>query len=124
MQQILLVGAGGFLGAVCRYLVSKYAPAAGGFPLGTLIVNVSGSFLLGVIMYSILQEARWATEELRAFVAVGFIGAFTTMSALAYETVRLGELHDYVLMGLNLAGNIVLCLVAVWLGRQAVMLFS
>jgi CrcB protein len=120
--QAILVGIGGFLGAICRFLVSKHTTEVLGiFPIGTLIVNVSGSFLLGFIMYSALA-GRMVSPELRSLVAVGFIGAFTTMSTFAYETARFADLKDYMLAGLNITLNVGLCLLAVYLGKQAVLL--
>lgn len=119
LQQVLLVGTGGFLGAIARFLVSKYANGLlGEFPLGTLIVNIVGSFLLGIIMYSILADNGLVTPATRSFVAVGFIGAFTTMSTFAYESFRLVDLSDAGMFGLNVALNVIGCLGAIYLGKQ------
>lgn len=115
----LYIGIGGFFGAVARYLVAR---AVGGwavaFPLGTLIVNVSGSFVLGLILYAVTY-GRGLSPEWRSLWTIGFIGAFTTMSSFAYETLRLLELRDYQLFVLNCAGNFFLCLGAVLLGKYA-----
>ncbi len=125
MQQLLLIGAGGFLGAVSRFLVSKYTSGFwGSFPLGTLLVNIIGSFFLGVIMYSILHDDRLISPEFRSFMAVGFIGAFTTMSTFAYESFRFVDLRDYALFGLNLSANLFLCLLAIYLGKEAALLIG
>jgi CrcB protein len=92
MKDIMLVGAGGFIGANARYLVNsvvaRYVSAS--LPWGTLIVNVSGSFVLGAFL-------AWTTERViadpgyRLLVAVGFCGAYTTFSSYAFESVRLLE---------------------------------
>ena len=120
MQQILLVGAGGFLGAVARFLTSKYTSGLlGSFPLGTLIVNVVGSFALGFIMYSVLSDSRLISPDFRMFAAVGFIGAFTTMSTFVYESFRFIDLRDTLMFGLNFSSNILLCFLAVYLGKVA-----
>jgi len=117
-MQILYVGIGGFLGAVSRFLVSRFASnLLGSFPLGTLVVNVVGSLCLGFIMYSALLGKSVSTE-LRSFAAIGFIGAFTTMSTFTYETVRLYELKDYGIFGVNLMANIFLSVGGVLIGRQ------
>src|SRR5664279_2243186 len=117
MQQVLMVGAGGFLGAIARFLTSKYTSGfAGSFPLGTLIVNVVGSFFLGFIMYSILNDSRLISPDLRSFAAIGFIGAFTTMSTFAYESFRFIDLRDTTMFALNFCSNLVLCLFAIYLG--------
>ncbi len=115
--QSLYIGAGGFLGAIARYLISKTASGwVGAFPLGTLLVNVVGSLLLGFIMYSV-SFGKTISPEFRSFATIGFIGAFTTMSTFAYETIRLLELKDYFLFGVNLFSNILLSLAAVLIGR-------
>lgn len=116
--QILYIGIGGFLGAVARFLASRfigsYFPS---FPLGTLIVNVSGSFLLGFIVYG-LTSGRNISPELRDFLTIGFIGAFTTMSTFAYESFRLAELSEIFYFSLNILLNLFLCIFAVYLGKE------
>ena len=84
MIRILYIGLGGFLGSVARYLVAKYINNYfSNFPLGTLFVNVTGSFLLGFIVYSFLTGKN-ISPEFRDFSTIGFIGAYTTMSTFAY----------------------------------------
>jgi fluoride exporter len=125
MQQAMLVGAGGFLGAISRYLVSKYTSGVwGSFPLGTLVVNVAGSFLLGAIMYGLLHDSRLVSPEFRSFMAIGFIGAFTTMSTFAYESFRFLDLRDYLMFGMNISANLLLCLLAIYLGKEAALLIG
>jgi CrcB protein len=92
VQVIAAVAAGGALGAVGRYLVvSQVAHWAGhGFPAGTLTVNVVGSFAMGLLIE--LGALVWSpSPELRAFLAVGFLGAFTTFSTFSMEAVLLYE---------------------------------
>jgi len=108
MKESILVGLGGFLGANLRYFVSTFVaknldPA---LPWGTLIVNVTGSFVIGVFL-------AWTTERIltdpayRLLVAVGFCGAYTTFSSYAFETVRLMEQgHFLSAMGNFLANNL------------------
>ena len=117
-MQIIYIGIGGFLGAVSRFLLAKFINNYfTSFPLGTLIVNVSGSFLLGFIIYSVL-DGRNVSPEVRDFSTIGFLGAYTTMSTFAYESFRLGELSEYLYFGLNIFLNVFLCLLAVYLGRE------
>ena len=119
--QALYIGLGGFLGAVSRWLMSKTTSGwLGAFPLGTLLVNIIGSFVLGFIMYSVAY-GKTISPEFRNFATVGFIGAFTTMSTFSYETVRLFELKDYTLFSINFLTNVVLCLAAIIAGRYLAM---
>ncbi len=92
MTGLLAVGAGGFLGAIARWgvslLVARYWTRD--FPLGTLLINVTGSFVLG--LFSTLAAERLSLAPgLRLFVATGFVGAYTTFSTFEYETERLVE---------------------------------
>ena len=88
IKACLLVAAGGALGAVGRHLVTTGAAAllGGGFPWGTLIVNVVGSFLLGVLV-GLLSAAWTPPGDMRLFLATGFLGAFTTFSAFSLDVV-------------------------------------
>lgn len=117
MKQVIFVGIGGFFGAISRYIVSKNTTGIFGiFPIGTLIVNVVGSFILAFIYYSAL-ESKLVTPEVRSLLGVGFIGAFTTMSTFSYETFRFFEVGDYRSFAVNFLANTVLCLFAIYLGK-------
>jgi CrcB protein len=124
MIHILYIGVGGFLGSVSRYLISKFLnnfiPS---FPLGTLAVNVSGSFLIGFVIYSTVF-GRSVPSNLRDLITIGFIGAFTTMSTFSYETFRLMELNELLYMTLNIILNLVLSLAAVYLGRELAIIIT
>ena len=123
-MHIIYIGAGGFIGAVSRYLVSRYLnnllPA---FPLGTLAVNVIGSFILGFVIYS-LTLGKNISPDLRDFITIGIIGGFTTMSSFAYESFRLFELNEILYFALNLVLNVILCLAAVYAGKELAVLIS
>lgn len=117
MIHILYIGLGGFIGAVSRYLLSRYiSNLLPSFPFGTLTVNVLGSFILGFIMYSI-TAGRNISPELREFITIGIIGGFTTMSAFAYESFRLAELNQFMLFALNISLNIILGIGAIYAGK-------
>ncbi len=90
LKQCLVVGAGGFLGAAARFLVGTAIAGRYGtqFPWATFIVNVSGSFVLGLM--ATLIAGQVLAPNWRLFVSVGFIGAYTTFSTLEYETAALG----------------------------------
>jgi CrcB protein len=115
--QLLLVGLGGFAGAVARWLVdgwvSERNPSA--FPVGTLVVNLTGSFLLGVLFAWVI-ERNVLPADVRAPVMIGFIGAYTTFSTFMLESWRLVEDGAWALATANLVGSVVLGLVAVVAG--------
>ncbi len=131
MQEVVYVGIGGFLGAISRFFIAKMGNTIitnlhsgaffAGFPLGTLLVNVTGSFLLGFINYSILN-GKSIPSDFRSFSTIGFIGAYTTMSTFAYETFRTGEIGQVTLMCINIMLNIGLCILAIYLGKQVSLL--
>ena len=120
MIELLIIGLGGFIGAVLRYIISGLIQkGAITFPLGTMGVNVIGSFLLGFVMY--MSEFKGAfNEETRVFLTIGVLGAFTTMSTFSYESFRLLEQNELLLFGLNMFATITLTVFAVYLGKIAV----
>ena len=123
-MQLIYIGLGGFIGAVLRFVLARFINNHfTSFPFGTLVVNVTGSFLLGFIIYGLLNGKN-ISPELRDFSTIGFIGAFTTMSAFAYESLRLAELSEYLYFGLNIFLNIFLCLLAVYLGKELALVIN
>jgi CrcB protein len=114
---LVLVGAGGFFGAIARYLVDGWVSTGtgGAFPWGTLVVNVTGSFVLGVL-FAASVERGVLPAAIRAPVLIGFIGAYTTFSTLTLETWRLVEDGSYVAAVGNLGGSMLLGIVAVVAG--------
>ncbi len=111
MKELLLVAAGGALGAVARFLVALMSVHWFGdrFDWGTLVVNVVGSLLLGLVMHLSLN-GELISREMRLAVAVGLCGAFTTFSTFSYESVRYLQAGDYRLAAFNILGNVLLCL--------------
>jgi CrcB protein len=110
----IFVGAG--LGGVARYAVGGWVQAAAGagFPWGTLVVNVSGSLLLG-FLYSLVGSSP-ATAQWRAFVGVGFCGGYTTFSTFSYEAANLVQGGEWGRAMLYMAGSVVLSLLAMLVG--------
>ena len=116
-MQLVLVGLGGFAGAVLRWFVdgwiSERNPTA--FPLGTLVINLTGSFVLGVLFAWVI-ERNVLPPDVRLPLMVGFLGAYTTFSTFMLESWRLIEEGAYALAAANLVGSVALGLVAVVAG--------
>jgi len=124
MLNILYIGVGGFIGAVSRFLLSRYINnLLPSFPFGTLTVNILGSFILGFIIYSV-SLGRNISPEMRDFITIGMLGGFTTMSAFAYESFRLMELNQMMLFALNIALNVILCIAAVYAGKELAVMIA
>ncbi len=117
MEKFLIVGAGGFFGAMCRYLVAGWAADRFGglFPFGTLIVNIVGSFLLALFI-TLSVERLLISPAWRLFLAIGFLGAFTTFSTFAWETDSLIRDAEWLAAAVNILGNVLAALTAVKLG--------
>ncbi len=117
MQNILFIALAGALGALCRYGLSGAVQrvAGGGFPFGTLLVNILGSALIGFIM-QIGLSTDIIPRSLRIIVTIGFLGAFTTFSTFSYETVKFLEDGAWMPGILNIIANIGLCLLSTLLG--------
>ena len=115
-ERLLLIAAGGALGALSRYGVGGLvADRLGPTVLGTFIVNISGALVLGVFLG--LTEGRWIAPSLaRPAIAIGFLGAYTTFSTLAFETVDLAESGSLFTAFVNIAGSASAGLVAVYTG--------
>ena len=120
MRLILLIGGAGFVGAVARYLIGGWVHRVlpPGFPYGTLCVNVIGSFLLGAV-FALSTERAALDPELRLVLGVGFLGAFTTFSTFSLETVNLLREGSLMLAAGNVGANVLLCLMAAWVGIGA-----
>ncbi|HQV93349.1 MAG TPA: fluoride efflux transporter CrcB [Anaerolineales bacterium] len=118
MNNVLLVGIGGFIGSAARYLLSGYVQQSSKsiFPYGTLAVNVIGCFVIGFL--SQLAENRGAfSSEARVFVLIGILGGFTTFSSFGNETLNLARDGEMLNAFANIGLNVLLGLLAVWLGR-------
>ncbi len=110
------IGMGGFIGAVSRYWVSGLAQKfSDRYPLGTLSVNLLGSFILGFLATLFLEKVI-VSQELRLFVLVGLLGAFTTYSTFSMETLNLIRSGEWLFAGFNILANVLGTLIAVWAG--------
>jgi len=118
MRTVMAVGVAGFVGAIARYgidgLIAQKSGAS--FPWGTFVVNITGSFVLGVL-FALLVEGRVAVAPwIRTAATVGLIGAYTTFSTLTLETFRLVEDGSYLLGIANAVGSLTIGLVALYVG--------
>jgi len=117
MKEILFIGLGGFAGSVARYYVSKINVFIDFFsiPLGTLLVNVAGSLLLGFLT-GIAEKSILMTPELRWFLMIGLCGGFTTFSTFAGENLMLMRNGQFLTVGLYTGISVFLGFLAVYLG--------
>jgi CrcB protein len=117
LYTIILIGIGGFIGAILRYTIGGWVQDNFvSFPFGTLAVNILGSFFLGLVMY--LSEYQGIfNEETRVFLTIGILGAFTTLSTFSYESFRLLDNSNIMLLVINIVATVVLSIFAVYLGK-------
>jgi CrcB protein len=125
LRTLLLIGSGGFIGSIFRYLVSSYAQQLGKslqFPFGTLIVNLVGCILVGFLA-ELADHRGMVSGETRAFLIIGLLGGFTTFSAFGNETMTLLRGGEPWLAFGNIIGHVALGLFAVWVGYSTASLF-
>jgi fluoride exporter len=117
LRTIILVGSGGFIGSVMRYLIQYYMEKSmmSTFPWGTLIANVAGSFIMGVV-FALADKGNLLNAEWRIFLTVGICGGFTTFSAFSYNNFSMLNEKLYGSLLLNIGGNLVFGILAVYLG--------
>jgi CrcB protein len=118
-MRLLFIGLGGFIGSVLRYVLTVAAqgvPPRTAFPIGTLVVNVVGCFFIGLLA-AVAEVSQTLSPEVRAFLAVGVLGGFTTFSAFANETVSAARGGAAAIAIVNVVASVALGLVAVWGGR-------
>ncbi|CAK8714359.1 fluoride efflux transporter CrcB [Candidatus Electrothrix laxa] len=119
LLRLSFIGAGGFTGAVLRFLVSSWVQGRSGslvFPLGTLTVNMIGCLLIGFLSTLIEIKAMFSPET-RSFILIGLLGAFTTFSTFGNETLNLIRESRIELALLNAGGQVFIGVFLVWLGR-------
>ncbi len=119
MLAYLWISIGAVVGASARYFVSRFVAkvVTASFPYGTLLINITGSFILGLFLVwsteRALPDPRW-----RLLIAIGFCGSYTTFSSYAFESFALFEQGNYVLFASNVLANNVLCLAGVLAGAM------
>jgi CrcB protein len=117
MLKIVMIACGGGLGALCRYGMSGFIMniSKGDFPLGTLLVNIIGSFMIGVC-WELFSQFVNISNEFKAFIIIGFLGAFTTFSTFSLDTAMLYKNGEYKSAIFNILLNNIICVVFVLLG--------
>ncbi len=114
----VMIGSGGFLGALARYglggFVQRQLPPTA-FPYGTLAVNLLGCLLIGVIA-GLAETRQLLGQEFRAFALIGLLGGFTTFSTFGYETFAMLRAEEYVRAASNIGMHVALGVALVWLG--------
>lgn len=118
LTKLLVIGAGGFIGSIARYLAAHWIAQnwSHNFPLGTFIVNVSGCFLIGLLMH-LFTERFMVSPQWRLFFVVGFLGAYTTFSTFEYETGELVNDGEMLIAALNIALSVAVGFIALKLGE-------
>ena len=117
MNKYIVVGIGGFIGAIARYWLGAYIGERMGtrFPYGTFVINCTGSFLIGLILTLLAERTHWSPNW-RYLIPVGFIGAYTTFSTFEYETFQSLQAGEWLMAGLNVGLSVIVGFVCVWLG--------
>ena len=119
-MMIAYITLGGIAGTLARYFLQGWVQHRSGlasFPVGTLAINLSGSFVLGLVI-RLATGSTMISPDLRAGLAIGFCGAFTTMSTFSYESMKLLADGEYWYAGLYMGGTVIGCLAAVVIGTQ------
>lgn len=119
---LFYIAIGGAFGACSRYLISELCAVmlGRGFPYGTLMVNVVGSFIMGLLVAALEQEV-FSPGPWRHLIGLGFLGALTTFSTFSMDNVLLLQQGEWFKMGLNVVLNVVICIFAAWAGFQLLM---
>ena len=115
MIKIAVIALGGALGAVCRYLIVEKFFDDGKFPFSTLLVNSIGSFLMGIFFVFLVEKNVFSTE-IKDFILIGFLSAFTTFSAFAFEVYYLAQNQNILIALLYIIASVILCVTMVFLG--------
>jgi CrcB protein len=127
MLNALWIFMGGGMGTLARWGLSGLVARQWGetFPLGTLIINVTGSFVIGLFAGVTGMEGRWlASPSFRQFFMLGICGGYTTFSSFSLQTLSLAQDRQWFKAGANVVLSVVLCLAAVWLGNTLAQLLN
>jgi fluoride exporter len=117
MTKYLIVAFGGAIGSVLRFWAGGYVSSRMGsrFPFGTFVINITASFLIGLVMTVLAERAHWSPNW-RYLIVIGFLGGYSTFSAFEYETFRVFQDGEFLIASMNVALSVVVGFVSVWLG--------
>jgi len=117
LRTILIVGAGGFIGSVMRYLVQIFVEKglSSTFPWGTFVANMAGSLIIGMV-FGLAEKGDLLSSEWRIFLAVGICGGFTTFSSFAYNNLMMIKEQSFGQLFWNIGGSLFFGILAVYLG--------
>ena len=123
LTQYLVIGLGGALGSMLRFGLGSLIDGALSkgtgsiFPWGTILVNITGCFIIGFVLTLTVAEGRWMISPLtRQFITIGILGGYTTFSSFSWQTLALAQGGQFWGAAANVVLSVVLCLVGVWLG--------
>jgi fluoride exporter len=123
LQQYLVIGVGGALGSMLRFGVGSWIDSGMSkgtgpiFPWGTIVVNITGCFVIGFIFTISTADGRWLISPLtRNFITIGILGGYTTFSSFSWQTLALAQDGQWGAAAANVLLSVVLCLMGVWLG--------
>jgi len=116
----LLIGIGGGLGSILRFWLGSYIGSRMGtrFPYGTFVINITGSFLIGLVFALLTVRTQWSPNW-RYLIPIGFIGGYTTFSTFEFETMRLVQNGQMLMATLNVTLSVAVGFVGVWAGMVA-----
>ncbi len=129
----LWIALGGALGSLLRFVLGGWLqrglesrlPVLLGFPIGTMLVNVSGSFVIGLLAsLKVAGGESLLSPPMRLFLLVGVCGGYTTFSSFSLETLQLADKGEWARAGVNVLVSVAVCLLAVWLGHALALAFN